>query len=110
MRWAVQMIGTDDPVVVETDALCESYDKALEMFCLRRAHKLGKNVRVTIQCDSQRSIAADHTSPLVAFTRALSRALDERIWSDAARGEAVAALDRVQHKLMWLGSTDIWPS
>ena len=113
MRWTVEMLGTDAPVLVETDELCGSYDKALEMFCLRRAHKMGKNVRVIIRLPKCPSIACDSTSPLTAFIRALNRGLDENTWNAAggtARDEAVAALERVQHKLTWLGSTDIWPT
>jgi hypothetical protein len=109
MRWTVELLGTDAPVLVETEHLCESYDKALWIFYDRRAHKLGKNVRVVISSHSTR-IDAEHTDPLVAFTRAIARGLDEKIWGGAGNelhDEAVSALKRVQHKLNWLGSSEL---
>jgi hypothetical protein len=111
MRWTVKLLGTDTPVLVETEHLCESYDKALWIFYDRRAHKLGKNVRVVIIFEaSHRPIAADATNPLVAFTRAIARGLDEKAWGgpgNEAHEEATSALKRVQHKLNWLGSSEL---
>lgn len=107
MRWSVELRGTDDPVIVETDGLCESYDKALYIFYVRRAQKLGHNAVVTITGGGRR-IAGTHPSPLIAFTRAIARGLDENIWTgdEGARSEAVAALERVQQKLVFLGSSE----
>lgn len=114
MRWTVEIHGTSDPVVSETDDVCEAYDTALEIYYTRRGTRAGLNVlvKVTIRWAGASSgvVESGATSPLNAFAWALGIGLDQKRWGvlgDETFDHALGALQRVQAKLVMMESTQL---
>lgn len=113
MRWTVEIHGAGDPIVSETDNLCEAYDTAIEIYYTRRGTKAGINVltKVAIKWPPLGKVESGAASPLNAFAWALGIGLEAKLWGvlgDELFNEALGALQRVQAKLVMMESTQLW--